>query len=196
MKGFLEQYGVGIFTLVIIAILIAFTGPFGGMIKTATNNQIKNVDKIGTERVANADRPEEPKVSQNYVYACLYKNGELVFSANEIKSKENVRRDYGKVELASNTLPTWNENATEVLTVRFETAIKPTSCYSWFENMGNLVEIKNLEAVYTDKCDSMENMFRGCNCLIAVDTKHFDTKNFSTMAYMFFGCENVKSLDV
>ena len=51
MKGFLEQYGVAIFTLVIIAILIAFAGPIGIIIKKATNDQIKNVDKIGTEEI-------------------------------------------------------------------------------------------------------------------------------------------------
>ena len=41
MKGFLEQYGVGIFTLVIIAILIAFTGPFGGIVQK--NIKINNI---------------------------------------------------------------------------------------------------------------------------------------------------------
>lgn len=51
MKGFLEQYGVAIFTLVIIAILIAFASPIGLIIKKATNDQIKNVDKIGTEEI-------------------------------------------------------------------------------------------------------------------------------------------------
>ena len=53
MSAFLEQYGVAIFVLVIIAILVAFASPVGGLIKTALNKQIKNVDRIGNEAVAN-----------------------------------------------------------------------------------------------------------------------------------------------
>ena len=51
MSSFLEQYGVAIFVLVIIAILVAFASPLGGIIKTAINKQVNNVEKIGTDAV-------------------------------------------------------------------------------------------------------------------------------------------------
>ena len=51
MSAFLEQYGVAIFVLVIIAILVAFASPVGKIIKTAINTQIKNVDRIGNDAV-------------------------------------------------------------------------------------------------------------------------------------------------
>lgn len=51
MSAFLEQYGVAIFVLVIIAILVAFASPVGGIIKNAINNQVKNVDTLGTNAI-------------------------------------------------------------------------------------------------------------------------------------------------
>ena len=51
MRSFLEQYGTAIFTLVLVAILIAFASPMGKMIKTAINTQIQNIDDITTEEV-------------------------------------------------------------------------------------------------------------------------------------------------
>ena len=138
MRTFLEQYGVGVFTLICIAILLGFAPKLGNYIKNATNEQIASVDEIASEQVQNADRPEEPKDASDYVYACFYNNGELVLSAKEIEHKENVKRDYGKVELSSENVPTWHENAEDVLTVRFETAIKPIAvkaCMKCFINV-------------------------------------------------------------
>ena len=53
MSAFLEQYGVAIFVLVIIAILVAFASPVGKIIKTAINTQVKNVDRMGNDAVTN-----------------------------------------------------------------------------------------------------------------------------------------------
>lgn len=54
MSTFLEQYGVAIFVLVIIAILVAFASPLGGIIKEAINKQVNNLDNIGTNGVKGA----------------------------------------------------------------------------------------------------------------------------------------------
>lgn len=194
MRAFLEQYGMGIFTLVVIAILFGFAPILGNYIKHATNEQIASVDEIASESVRNADRPEEPKEAMDTVYACLYNNSELVLSANEITNKENVKRDFGKVQLSSNTVPTWHENAEDVLTVRFETAIKPTTCYSFFRNMKNLQNIKNLEALYTDECKNMSCLFYECQSLKTINTKYFNTKNAIDMWGMFFHCYNLENL--
>ena len=195
MRAFLETYGVAIFTLVLMAILIAFASPIGRIVKTAINTQIENIDTITNERIQNPDRPEEPKTAQDYVYACLYNNGEFVLSANEIANKENVKRDFGKVELQNET-PIWNENASDVLSVRFETAIKPTTCSYWFADMGNLTNIKNLENLYTDKSDSMKRMFYECGSLAHIDTTYFDTRNVTNMWGMFTRCKSLISVDV
>ena len=53
MSTFLEQYGVAIFVLVIIAILVAFASPLGKMIKDAINKQVNNLENIGANAVSN-----------------------------------------------------------------------------------------------------------------------------------------------
>ena len=53
MSTFLEQYGVAIFVLVIIAILVAFASPLGKMIKDAINKQVNNLENIGANAVNN-----------------------------------------------------------------------------------------------------------------------------------------------
>lgn len=46
MNNFLETYGKAIFTLVIIAILIAFAGPLGIKIKNATTKKVCQTEQI------------------------------------------------------------------------------------------------------------------------------------------------------
>ena len=53
MSAFLEQYGVAIFVLVLIAILVAFATPVGTIIRTAINTQFRNVDQIGSDAISN-----------------------------------------------------------------------------------------------------------------------------------------------
>ena len=49
MKGFLEQYGVGIFVLVLISILIAFASPIGKTIKNDITTKVNNLEEITDE---------------------------------------------------------------------------------------------------------------------------------------------------
>ena len=46
MKGFLEQYGVGIFVLVLSSILIAFASSIGKTIKNDITTKINDIEKI------------------------------------------------------------------------------------------------------------------------------------------------------
>ena len=46
MKGFLEQYGIGIFVLVLMSILIAFASPIGKNIKNDITAKVNNIEKI------------------------------------------------------------------------------------------------------------------------------------------------------
>ena len=53
MNNFLETYGKAIFTLVIIAILIAFAGPLGIKIKNATTKKVCQTEQIGKDEIDN-----------------------------------------------------------------------------------------------------------------------------------------------
>ena len=53
MSKFLETYGVAIFTLVLIAILIAFAGPLGFKIKEYTLEKAEQIEQIGNKEIEN-----------------------------------------------------------------------------------------------------------------------------------------------
>ena len=54
MSSFLEQYGVAIFVLVIIAILVFMASPVGKLIKGAVMDQINKVNGVGANKVDEA----------------------------------------------------------------------------------------------------------------------------------------------
>ena len=207
MKGFLEQYGVAIFTLVIITILIAFASPIGLIIKKTTNDQIKNIDKIGTEEIAKRDgnesggaagggsdsgetsRPTEPTEAVDQVYCIYYSDGELVISQNQIEP-ENGRtvENYGFYDKPSDC-------TTEMITVRFDGAVKPKSCESWFSLCTNLTQIKNIENLYTNECTNMSAMFAYTDGnYITLDLHTFDTSKVEDMSFMFQEMDSIDSL--
>ena len=198
MSKFLETYGVAIFALVLISILIAFAGPLDLKLKTATMDQLSNINSIADERIQNPDRPKEPKEALDYVYVCLYNNGELVMSAEEIQNKENVLKDYGKVNtyLVNNEYQEWHDNASKVKSVRFETAIKPRCCNAWFADMINLKEIKNLEYLYTNECTNMYTMFWNCLNLKEINLTNFDTSKVRNVSYMFYKCSSLINMNL
>ena len=88
MSSFLEQYGIAIFTLVLIAILIAFAGPLGLKIKEYTLEKAKQTEQIGKDGVTVATggtvRPTEPAEAVYKVYCIYYDDGEMTISQNEI----------------------------------------------------------------------------------------------------------------
>ena len=146
MSKFLETYGVAIFTLVLVAILIAFAGPLGMKIKNATTNKVSQTEQIGKDEitVATGDtvRPAEPAEAVDRIYCIYYDDGEMTISQNEIKleSKKTVLRK-GFFERPSYC-------TIEMTTVRFIGAVKPKSCKEWFtwKNQGaQLTEIKNIQ---------------------------------------------------
>lgn len=46
MKGFLEQYGIAIFVLILMSILIAFASPIGKTIKNDITTKVNNIEEI------------------------------------------------------------------------------------------------------------------------------------------------------
>ena len=70
MSKFLEEYGKAIFTLVIIAILIAFAGPLGRKIKNATTEKVCQTNQIGKDEIQNSiNSKEEEKGEAFAVYS-------------------------------------------------------------------------------------------------------------------------------
>ena len=221
MKSLIEQYGIAIFTLVLMAILIVFAEPIGKIIKSATNTQVTNIDHIGTREI----EKETTDVS-DFVYACLYNNGNLVIASHEITDKTNVMTDYGKFNMHSTWQFPWTGNYktpnTTVKTVTIKDVLKLTDCSALFLNCIELEQINNIENLDTSKCKRMVDMFWGCKKLKSLDVSNFDTskvtdmhgmfsdlnsitylnvngfdtKNTTNMNYMFYGCKNLKNLNL
>ena len=102
MHSFLKEYGVGIVTLVFMAILIAMAGPFGIRIREYLLPQLEYASTIGSEEIAKAtggDTSGDDIAAMNSIYACLYTDGELVLSATPIDNtgRTDVDTDFGNV---------------------------------------------------------------------------------------------------
>ena len=196
MSKFLETYGVAIFTLVLIAILIAFAGPLGLKIKEYTLEKAEQTEQIGKDEITVATggtvRPAEPAEAVDQIWCYLDKNGELVISQNKITAPDDAIAKEKQLSCPSSIV----YMASQIKTVRFIGAVKPKTCRQWFYYCRDLTEIKNIENLYTNECTDMYDMFDGCEKLISLDVSHFDTSNVTNMSCMFRNCENLTSLDV
>ena len=213
MKGFLETYGVAIFTLVLIAILIAMAGPFGVRIKEYMLEKANYTNQIGSEEIGKATNKEDESdadadvAEMNALYACLYTNGELALSATPIdnSARTDVANDYGKFELKNfdpdvdpdeNPYVPWYVDREKVSSVNILNEIKPTTCSAWFSFCNNLTEIKNIENLNTSACTEMIYMFFNCTSLTSLNVSNWDTSTCTDMSYMFADCSSLTSLDV
>lgn len=205
MKGLLEQYGVAIFTIVLMAILIAMAGPFGIRIKEYMLEKANYTHEIGTDEMnkeTNKDKDDDTQAMSS-IYACLYTNGELVLSATPIDNtgRTDIDTDFGKCELKeldfnSQEPPVkWIANP-KIKTVNIINKIKPTNCNGWFHYCSNLTEIKNIKNIDTSACTNMSYMFNGCSNLTQLDVSNFNTSACTNMSYMFYECSNLTQLDV
>ena len=208
MKGFLETYGVAIFTLVLMAILIAMAGPFGVRIKEYMLEKANYTNQIGSEEIGkatnNEDKSDDDVAAMNELYACLYTNGELAISATPIdnSARTDVDTDYGKFELKNYDpnvdlfayIPWIAADCEKVTTVNILNKIKPITCSVWFFGCTNLTEIKNIENLNTSACTEMAGMFASCSSLTSLDVSHWDTSSCINMASMFAYCNKLKTL--
>ena len=56
--------------------------------------------------------------------------------------------------------------------------------------------MKNIENLYTDKCEDMYFMFYNCSSLKEINLKYFETSNVTDMRCMFSNCSSLKYLDL
>ena len=200
MKGFLETYGVAIFTLVLMAILIAMAGPFGVRIKEYMLEKANYTNQIGSEEIGkatnNEDKSDDDVAAMNELYACLYTNGELAISATPIdnSARTDVDTDYGKFELKNYDpnvdlfayIPWIAADCEKVTTVNSHDSSSNSCIY--------LTEIKNIENLNTSACTEMAGMFASCSSLTSLDVSHWDTSSCINMASMFAYCNKLKTL--
>ena len=124
-----------------------------------------------------------------------FDNGTLTFRYGEKSSLDTD--EYWLNE--GNVSPEWYKKQADVTKVVFEKSFavaRPTSCYGWFNRCLNLLEIEGIENLNTSNVTNMAYMFFGCSKLTSLDVSNFDTSNVTDMSDMFEFCDGLTSLDV
>lgn len=201
MSKFLEEYGKAIFTLVIIAILIAFAGPLGRKIKNATTEKVCQTNQIGKDEIQNSiNSKEEEKGEAFAVYSAddnsisFYKRETLPNIGEEFEGK-TVTKIYTDIETTSykdNNIPEWNNDLTALCSYYIVDKIKPISTVSFFYGAKEIYNIQNLN---TSNVTDMTSMFRE-TVLTTLDLSSFDTSHVTSMINMFYDCNSLTNLNV
>ena len=124
-----------------------------------------------------------------------YADGTLTFRCG-------YKKTLGENEYELNSgdnLPKWETNYNNISQVVFEASFanaRPTSCYAWFQDFKNLMQIKGIENLNTANVTDMSNMFKNCSNLAKLDVTHFNTAKVTTMNSMFTRCSNLAELDL
>ena len=103
-------------------------------------------------------------------------------------------------ELNSGThLPAWYGKSGNVTKAVFDASFanaRPTSCYSWFCDFGNLKQIEGIENLNTTNVTEMASMFYGCSQLTSLDVTNFNTENVVWIMKIFKGCSALTTIYV
>ena len=93
--------------------------------------------------------------------------------------------------------PGWYNKREKIKTVVFDASFacaRPTSCFYWFYGCKNLVNIKGIENLNTEKVTVMYSMFEKCSALTSLDLTNFNTANVTDMSNMFYECSTLTTI--
>ena len=124
-----------------------------------------------------------------------YADGTLTFF---LTTKETLGENEYELNSGANP-PGWKTHCKEITKVVFDTSFanaKPTSCYQWFSLCENLKQIEGIKILNTEKVTNMAYMFYYCLNLSSLDVSGFKTEKVTDMSGMFHSDISVKLLDV
>ena len=124
------------------------------------------------------------------VYCIYYDDGEMTISQNEIEP------EVGKTVVEKGFYSSPTDCSTTMTTVRFTEAVEPKSCENWFCNCQQLINIENLENLYTNECTTMYGMFASCYSLTNLDVSNWNLSKMENMNGVFSECNSLTNLDV
>lgn len=185
MRAFLEKYGLAIFVLVVIGIMIGM----GPIIGNTFSNQLQN------EVTAYTDHEGEMIVGSTFNSMIPNEATSVVFTwrtAPEGASLTDVS------VMGDGSVVAWLEGTTfMVSTQKFEKPIIANSnCYRMFYGKTNLVYIDfgNLD---TSSVTTMTDMFSCCRKLSTLNLgDNFDTVKVTSMTGMFYDCQKLNALNL
>ena len=126
-------------------------------------------------------------------YAILYEDGELTISKDPILLQKKIDKDYWEFEDVN--VP-WENEATEIKTVRILDSVKSNCMRYWFKNFINLTTLIDFQNLNVSDCEDFSYMCFGCNQL--KDIKSFYNWNVSNgidFTGMFAYCTNLSDIN-
>lgn len=131
----------------------------------------------------------------------VYEDGTLTFYYDN----QNSTRSGTKYELnTGENAPDWyTDHRQDITKAVFDSSFanaRPTSTYKWFavdyDETSALTGIEGIEYLNTSEVTDMAWMFFRCINLASLDLSSFDTSNVTDMRYIFSGCSKLTSLDL
>lgn len=95
------------------------------------------------------------------------------------------------------SVPGWSSVASGVTRVVFDPSFasaRPVSCGFWFDRFKNLAEIDGIGNLNTSETTSMAYMFYGCESLATVDVGGFDVSKVGEADHMFASCYELRTI--
>lgn len=132
------------------------------------------------------------QVSAQNAYAML-ENGTLTFYYND-----NQPSGAFEINTGSET-PAWNASSADITKVVFNSSFanyKPNTCYRWFCGCVNLQSVDGIQNLKTQNAESMAYMFYQCGNLKSLNLSGFNTAKVKSMMAMFAKCEKLNTLDL
>ena len=128
-----------------------------------------------------------------------YADGTLTFFVSEFKKTIDGSNGEYKLNIGSD-YPGWiTDHKTDITKVVFDESFKiarPTTGSYWFSSCKNLVTIENISYLNTSEMTDMSYMFYGCENLQSLDVSNFNTAKVKNMDNMFADCWRLQSLDL
>ena len=169
---------------------------------SSSSGMFYNCEKLKGEEVCTNDKATDKtyaKIEGGYFSGGIprvkYTDGTLTFF---LTTKETLGENEYGLNSGANP-PGWKTHCKEITKVVFDTSFanaKPTSCYQWFSLCENLTQIEGIKNLNTEKVTNMAYMFYYCLNLSSLDVSGFKTEKVTDMSGMFHSDISVKLLDV
>ena len=120
-------------------------------------------------------------------------NGTLTFYCDGSRSQ----RTGTTYSLNVSGQPAWNDIAASVKKVVFDPSFayaRPTTTFSWFSGMKQLVDITGMEKLNTSQVTNMSGMFSDCQSLTYLNINGFNLEGVKDMSTMFYNCYSLTQL--
>ena len=102
-------------------------------------------------------------------------------------------------DINTSAKPAWSEHNSDITNVVFNLSFanaRPKTTLSWFSGMEYLISITGLDYLNTSEVTSMASMFSGCKNIKTLDLRKFNTSKVVNMSFMFSGCSSLTDLNV